>query len=71
MQFGQILQYLMDENNIAPRQLAKALCISHLMVKNFTLCVDEPTLDTLKRIAAYFHVSTDYLVGYDGEARSD
>ena len=68
MQFGEILQLLMDENNVAPRQLAKALRISLLMLKNFTRCVDEPDLDLLKRMAAYFHVSTDYLVGYDGES---
>ena len=64
MQFGEILQRLLDENNITPRQAAKALRIPLLTLKNFTLCVDEPNLDLLKRIAAYFHVSTDYLVGY-------
>ena len=67
MQFGEILQLLMDENEIAPRQLAKALRIPLLMLNNFTRCVDEPDFDLLKRMAAYFRVSTDYLVGYEGE----
>jgi len=67
LQFGEILQLLMDENEVTPRQLAKALRISHLMVKNFTRCIDEPHFDLLKRMAAYFRVSTDVLIGYDGE----
>ena len=68
MQFGEILQQLMDENKLTPRQLAKALRISLVMLNNFTRCADEPDFNLLKRMAAYFHVSTDYLVGYDGEA---
>jgi transcriptional regulator with XRE-family HTH domain len=68
LQFGEILQLLMDENEVTPRQLAKALRISLLMLNNFTRCVDEPDLGLLMRMAAYFRVSTDYLVGYDGEA---
>ena len=68
MQFGKILQLLMEENEVTPRQLAKALHIPLLMLNNFTRCVDEPNLATLKHIAAYFHVSTDYLLDYDGES---
>ena len=67
MQFGEILQQLMDENEVTPRQLAKALRISIVMLKNFTRCIYEPNFDLLKRMAAYFHVSTDYMIGYDGE----
>ncbi|MCL2495643.1 MAG: helix-turn-helix transcriptional regulator [Oscillospiraceae bacterium] len=67
MQFGQILQQLMEENEITPRQLAKALRISLVMINNFTCGADDPNLDLLKRMATYFHVSTDALIGYDGE----
>jgi len=67
MQFGEILQLLMDENEVAPRQLAKALRISIVMLRNFTRCVYEPDFDTLKRMARYFRVSTDYLLDYQGE----
>ncbi len=70
MQFKDILQELMDENEIAPRQLAKALRISLLMLKNYTRGTDEPNIELLKRMAAYFRVSTDYLVGYNGEAQN-
>ena len=70
MQFGEILQQLMDENKITPRQLARALRISIVMLKNFTRCIYEPDFDLLKRMAAFFHVTTDYLLNYDGELDS-
>ena len=68
LEFNEILKLLMDENEVTPRQLAKALRISLLMLNTFTSGRYEPDIDLLKRMAAYFHVSTDYLVGYDGEA---
>jgi len=69
MNFGHILQLLMDENEITPRQLAKALRISLVMLNNFTRCIDEPDFGLLKRIAAYFHVSTDYLLSYQSTSK--
>jgi len=67
MQFNESLQLLMDETETTPRQLAKALRISLVMLRNYTRGTDEPDIELLKRMAAYFHVSTDYLVGYEGE----
>ena len=50
LQFGETLQQLMDENEVTPRQLAKALRISLVMLRNFTRCIYEPDFDLLKRI---------------------
>jgi len=68
LQFNQILRHLMEENAITPRQLAKALRISLVMINNFTCGADEPDIGLLKHMAAFFHVSTDCLIGYDSEA---
>ena len=68
MQFGKILQLLMAENNVTLRQLSDDLHISQSMLNNFIRCIWEPNFNTLKHMAAYFHVSTDYLIGYEGES---
>ena len=59
MQFGETLRLLMEESNVTSRQLAKELRIPITMVNNFTHCKLEPDLELLKRIAAYFDVSTE------------
>ena len=65
MKFGENLRLLMEENNITPKQLAKTLRVSITMLHNYTRCLLEPDFDTLKRMADYFHVSTDTLLGYE------
>ncbi|MDR2687480.1 MAG: helix-turn-helix domain-containing protein [Oscillospiraceae bacterium] len=66
MIFGEILQLLMEENNITPKQLARHLRISATILNNYTRCVSEPDFDTLKRIAASFEVRIDDLLDYHG-----
>ena len=68
MQFNEILRLLMEENNVTSRQLAKDLRVPRYMLDHFARGTAEPDLNTLKRVASYFRVSTDYLLDYrDGE----
>jgi len=68
MKFGETLQLLMEAHSITPKQLAKALRISIVMLNNYTHCILEPDYDTLKHIAAFFEVRTDDLLDYQGPA---
>ena len=67
MQFHEVLQHLLEENNVTSRQLAKELRIPRYILDHFAHGTEEPDFDTLKRMAAYFRVSTDYLLDYRGE----
>jgi len=67
MPFGNILQELIEKNNLTPSQFAEAMHISRSSLENFLRCIWEPNFGTLKRMAAYFHVTTDYLLDYQGE----
>lgn len=64
MTFGDKLRELMDENNLNQRQLAEKLNISAPALGNYIRNIREPDFETLKRIAAYFHISIDYLLDY-------
>ena len=66
MKFGETLQRLMEAHGITPKQLAKVLRVSIVMVTNYTHCILEPDYETLKRIAAFFDVRTDDLLDYQG-----
>jgi len=59
----------MAENNVTSRQLAKELRIPRYILDHFVRGIEEPDFDTLKHVAAYFRVSTDYLLDYRGEGR--
>jgi len=64
MKFGETLQRLMEAHGITPKQLAKVLRVSIVMVTNYTHCILEPDYETLKRIAAFFEVRIDDLLDY-------
>ncbi|MCL2299728.1 MAG: helix-turn-helix domain-containing protein [Firmicutes bacterium] len=64
MQFGDILRWLIDENDLKQKQLAEELHIAPSTLGSYVLNTHEPDFALLKRIAAYFHVSTDYLLDY-------
>jgi len=64
MKFGDILRWLIEENELTQKKLAEDLYIAASTLGNYVQNLAEPDFDMLKRIAAYFHVSTDYLLGY-------
>ncbi|MCM3387239.1 helix-turn-helix domain-containing protein [Ureibacillus chungkukjangi] len=56
------LKYLRERNNLTREEVAKALNIAYTTLSNYENEVRQPDLNTLKNIAAYFKVSTDYLL---------
>ncbi len=67
MIFGDILRELLEERDLSQKQFAKDLNISASAVGNYVRNNREPDFDTLKKIAAYFHVSIDFLLNYRQE----
>jgi len=64
MQFGDILRWLIDENDLTQKKLSEDLLIAASTLGSYVQNLHEPDYDMLKRIAAYFHVSIDYLLDY-------
>jgi len=64
MQFGDILRWLIEENELTQKQVSEDLHIAASTLGSYVQNTHEPDFDMLKRIAAYFHVSTDYLLDY-------
>ncbi|HIZ84236.1 MAG TPA: helix-turn-helix domain-containing protein [Firmicutes bacterium] len=62
MRFGDIIRDLLEEHNMTQRELASKLNLAASTLGSYVQNVREPDFETLKRIAAYFHVSTDYLL---------
>ena len=61
--FGQVLKELRQERNLTQDQLGAIFNVSRNAVYGWENDKQEPSLDTLKSIAVYFGVTTDYLLG--------
>ena len=64
MTLGEILRKLLDERDITQKQLAENLNISTSTISNYFQDNREPDYKTLKSIADYFNVTTDYLLDH-------
>ena len=71
MNFNERLRYLIDCEEIKLKDLAPKLCLSASTLSNYTQGIREPDYDTLRRIADYFGVSIDYLLGHETPAVDD
>ena len=60
--FHEKLRFLIEESGITQKQLANNLCIAISTLGGYVQGTSEPDFDTLKRLAEYFDVSTDYLL---------
>lgn len=67
MTFGQRLLDLLYENDITQKQLAIELKIAPTTLNGYINNRREPDYTTLKQIAEYFHVTTDYLLGNEND----
>lgn len=65
MNFNERLRYLIDCEEIKLKDLAPKLCLSASTLSNYAQGIREPDYDTLRRIADYFGVSIDYLLGHE------
>ena len=61
--FPRTLSLLRKERGISQRSAAEALHVSQALLSHYENGAREPSYDFLIRVASYYHVSTDYLLG--------
>lgn len=59
------LKELRENNKMSQTELAEALFLSQRTISSYETGINEPDIETLKKIASYFKVTVDYLIGYD------
>lgn len=64
---GDTLRELRQDAGLTQCEFASLLCVSQGAVGNWESGARQPDNDMLIRIAQYFHVSTDYLLGLTTE----
>lgn len=69
--FSKRLRELRTEKQVSQSDLAKALGISNRTISMYEQKNSEPNIETLVKIANYFGVTTDYLVGLTDVKGSD
>jgi|SRR5690625_3833719 len=65
--FGSRLKYLRINSNLTQRELAEIINVSTSTIGMYEKDAREPSFETLIKIASYFNVSIDYLLGYTNE----
>lgn len=65
--FGDVLKKLRLKLNFTQIELAKALGSTQKQISKWELNVIEPNIQWIVKIAKYFNVSTDYLLGLEDE----
>lgn len=63
--FGRRLKELRTQAGLTQQQLGDMLGLSKTVVSYYELHTRTPSPDVLVRLAAVFHVSSDYLLGID------
>lgn len=63
MKFGDRLENLLEERNLSQKQFSTELHIATSTLNGYLRRNREPDFHTLIKIANYFQVSTDYLLG--------
>lgn len=58
------LKQLRENRNLSQQYLADVMFTSQTSIYNYENGVVEPTIDMLKRLADFFDVSVDYLIGH-------
>lgn len=71
MEFNECLRYLIDCEEIKIKDLAPKLLLAPSTLGNYVQGTREPDYDTLRRIADYFGVSIDYLLGHKSPVTDD
>lgn len=68
---GQMIRRLRTERGLKQEELGKAVCASKQSVSNWENENIMPSVEILVRLAEFFGVTTDYLLGRDGSRRLD
>ncbi|BCS80621.1 helix-turn-helix domain-containing protein [Anaerocellum diazotrophicum] len=69
--FAMRLKELREKANLTQNELAEKLGIGRATLSNYELGVRKPDIDTLQKIAMYFDVSSDYLLGISSIKKRD
>lgn len=67
MNFSDKLRCLIEERNLTQKRVANDLNIAPSTMGGYVQGSSEPDFDTLKRLAKYFNVSTDYLLNIQSD----
>lgn len=71
MDFGSKLKELRTQNGLTQQQLATQLGVTKSVVSFYERQERTPSPDILRKLAAVFHVSSDFLLGIDTVKRLD
>ena len=63
--FGDILRQLRKANNLTQQELGNRIGLSKAVISKYENCIGYPTFDILIKIANYFNVTTDFLLGVE------
>ena len=69
--FGNRLRYIRKHQEFSQAEAASALGLSPVSYNRYECGQREPDFDTLRKIARFFHVSLDYLLGNDYDTIED
>jgi transcriptional regulator with XRE-family HTH domain len=61
--FNKLLKELREERGLTQKKLAEGLNITRSAISGYEMGRNEPDHEMLKRIATFFDVTTDYLIG--------
>ncbi len=65
MQIGERIGYLRSREGLSQAGLAKALNATRAAVNAWEMGISNPNMQSLMDLAAYFHVTMDFLLGLD------
>lgn len=69
--FGSRLKQLRQARSITQKELAKRLGLTKSVISAYETDIRTPSFDTLLHIAAFFNVTTDYLLGAEHDMTLD
>lgn len=71
MDFADVFSRLLDERNISSYRFARDFGVADSVVSYWRSGGKVPQMDNMKRIAEYFGVTIDYLMGVDTEGKKN
>lgn len=70
MSFSKRLKFLRKESDLYQKELAEKIGVSRTTITQYENGAREPNYETLKKLANFFEVSIDYLLGNTNQRRS-
>lgn len=64
MEFSERLKEIREEQGQTQKKVGEALNYGSSAIANYESGRNQPSINDIKRLAEYFHVTTDYLPGY-------